>query len=991
MSDNVGYALDLTSGDTTDDATPMLSGTLSGALRLGETVSIYGSLNGGTPVLLGTGQVSGTAWSFTPPTGLVTGGYSFTVKVENTAAGVSGPESVPFELSVSSLSLATMPPYTADATPELSGTLGATLGDGETIHVYRLVNGVATKVAGSLTFNGLNWTFEPETALTIGTHQLVAVVQATADTSLATGRVVSNVTTFVVDTRENVDATLTVDATLSDNVSTAGSMTGNLASGLSTDDTQPTFNGSLSHVLTGAEVVAVYATLSGVETRLGTAILNGNRWSFTPAKALAAGSYEFSFKVENLASGGSSAAVTFQTIIHTGMELLVYDDAGDAQGPVGNNGLTDDTTPTLSGTLTAYLATGEVVAIYSIVGGVATWLANATHDGRTWSYTPSEALAPGSYTLHAAVQASGVTNMGLARVVSAATTLVIDTDTEASAKTATILSAADNVGTNGSQGSETSPVLLGHNQATDDTTPTLSGTVSAALAANEVVAIYNGTERLGTATMNGTTWSFTTPVLTSGSYSFTAVVEKPASGSAGAPSPAFALRVHADFGSFNVADNVGSKQGNLLAEDANAETVSEGVPPLVTDDTTPTLSGQLATALVGGETVSIWNGSVRLGQANLGVDNTSWSFTPSTALTHGSYQLSFKVESDGKVLLSSPTFSLTVGNAAPTQLAEITQVFDNYGSQTGELSSGGLTDDATLFLVGRFSGASLLPNQVVAIYAGNTYLGAATVNGVQWTFTTPQGMLTPGLQTLTARVENLATGQQGVISAGFDVQYQEISISAVTDDQGWRQGNVLATGFSDDRAPQIEIRLGQALSGGQKIAIYNGDVRLGDATLSEDATVWTYQFNSDLSDGTYNLTARIEDSSNKTLLTSSTVPLEVRTDQFSESVIDGNLSVLGSGESIDLTSINADTGQVAVSLVDLTGQGANQLKLNLDDVLMTLDNIMRIVGTEDDTLEIADLANWTMMSETQTDTTNVYNVYTNGDGVLWVDTDMKVI
>ena len=71
----------------------------------------------------------------------------------------------------------------------------------------------------------------------------------------------------------------------------------------------------------------------------------------------------------------------------------------------------------------------------------------------------------------------------------------------------------------------------------------LSGTLSAGLAAGEVVRIYDGATLIGAAIVVGTAWTFDLPTLLNGSsHSYTAVVED-AAGNAGTASSAFALTV----------------------------------------------------------------------------------------------------------------------------------------------------------------------------------------------------------------------------------------------------------------------------------------------------------------------------------------------------------------------------------------------------------------------------------------------------------------
>ena len=101
--------------------------------------------------------------------------------------------------------------------------------------------------------------------------------------------------------------------------------------------------------------------------------------------------------------------------------------------------------------------------------------------------------------------------------------------------TATITTVADNVGL--VQGN-LAPAAI-----SDDSTPTISGSLSAALSTGESLRIFNGSTLLGTASVNNTakTWTFTpTALVNNGSYSISARVAD-AAGNLGSPSASFAF------------------------------------------------------------------------------------------------------------------------------------------------------------------------------------------------------------------------------------------------------------------------------------------------------------------------------------------------------------------------------------------------------------------------------------------------------------------
>ena len=208
--------------------------------------------------------------------------------------------------------------------------------------------------------------------------------------------------------------------------------------------------------------------------------------------------------------GGAVASFTNVTVdtrlpATTATITAINDNVGIIQGVVTSGGRTDDTSVSLSGTLSAALQTGEALRIYTGT----TLLGTATVTGTGWTFNDTRTLTNNQALTYTARVADVNGNLGTA---SAAYTATVDT--AASARTARITAVADNVGP------LTGTVAL--NGTTDDQTPTLSGTYSGTLATGDTIRIFNGTTLLGTATTNtaNRTWTFTPTSLDAGSYSF---------------------------------------------------------------------------------------------------------------------------------------------------------------------------------------------------------------------------------------------------------------------------------------------------------------------------------------------------------------------------------------------------------------------------------------------------------------------------------------
>ena len=821
------------SGTSTDDTTPTLTGTLSAALGTGDVVRIY---DGTT--LVGTATVTGTTWSFTPPALADGSTHTYTAVVAD-AAGNEGTPSTGIAITVDT----TAPTQTAsiggfvdnvgtvqgtfgsgtstdDTTPTLTGTLSAALGTGDTVRIYD-----GTTFVGTATVTGTTWSFTP-TALADGsTHSYTAVVADTA------GNLGTPSSAIVI----NVDTTApTQTATIGGFVDNVGIVQGTFGSGTSTDDTTPTLTGTLSAALGTGDVIRIY---DGT-TLVGTATVTGTTWSFTPP-ALADGSTHTYTAVvadaagnEGTPSAGIVIAVDTTAPTQTATISGYIDDVGTVQGTFGS-GTTDDPTPTLTGTLSAALGTGDTVRIYDGT----TFVGTATVTGSTWTFSPP-ALAEGVTHSYTAVVADAAGNQGAA---SPALTLTLDTT--APAETAAILSYTDNAGAQTGD--------FGSGTTTDDTTPVLNGTLSAALNAGEVVRIYEGTTLIGTATVTGTTWTFATPGLLNGStHTYTAVVAD-AAGNEGAPSTDFTLSVLTTGPSqlatvVSYTDDIGTNQGSF----------GSGVP---TDDTTPVLNGTLSAGLSTGEFVRIYDGTTLVGTAT--VTGTTWTFAL-PALASGSTHSYTAVVTDaaGNESTPSPAFALAVDTTAPAQTAAIGGYTDDVGTLQGSFGSGTSTDDTTPVLTGTLS-APLAAGDVVRIYEGTTLVGTATVSGTTWSFATPT-LASGSTHTYTAVVAD-AAGNQSAASTGFTITIdttppaQTATVGGYIDDVGTVQGNFGSGTSTDDTAPTLTGTLSAALATGDTVRIYDGATFIGTATVT--GSTWTFTPPA-LADGsTHSFTAVVAD------------------------------------------------------------------------------------------------------------------------------------
>ena len=550
------------------------------------------------------------------------------------------------------------------------------------------------------------------------------------------------------------------------------------------------------------------------------------------------------------------------------------------------NNTTDDNTPTLSGTLTTTLGEGEELAIYhgtTKLDGVAT-----VNDDNTWTFILTNALTNGSYAFKAVIQTIGEDEIDNADVISAAYTIMVD------AAAPTIMGADDNVAT---YDSVEGAIATG--TTTDDTTPTLTGTLTAALTAGQVLAIYDGETKLGEADVaTDNTWTYTPPVLTAGSYSFTAQVENGMDVLQGLVSAPYVVNINPGI-SMTVTDNVGAVMGDLNPAMRYILLKQTGEP-----------NNQLGVGEVevfsGGVNVAL-NKAVTAGYANLensppaavtdGSRASDTGYSASTATTDNwlLIDLGANYVIDSVNAYASSTFLPPIKNVdifASTTESFSRQSHADLIANVNVIRLGGtgpspqqkntvmptvitIIDDNTPTLSGTLATA-LGAAEELAIYDGSTKLSVVTVDSNNvWTFT-PTDPLADGNYELKAVIQaanNSDIANARVISTTSTITVnrnsatptQTATITAVSDDvntHGSVKGAIATGTTTDDTTPTLSGTLTAALTGDQVLAIYDGDTKLGEANeiVTDTSVSWTYIPSSALPAGSHSFTARVESS-----------------------------------------------------------------------------------------------------------------------------------
>ncbi|HAY3945284.1 TPA: Ig-like domain-containing protein [Escherichia coli] len=542
----------------TSDTTLAVSGTLGATLSAGEFAQI--SIDGGT-----TWQnlsVSGLTWSYLDGRTLTDGNYNYQVRVIDTAGNIGATASqivtvdttAPLAsktIAIAGISddtgLSSSDFVTRDTTLTVRGTLGAALAADERAQIS-LDGGVTWT---TLTVVGSSWSYADGRTLTDGTWNYTVRVVDLA------GNVGQTATQNVVVDTTSPEAAKSITITgISDD-------TGTSSSDFITSDTTLTVRGVLGAAL-GANEFAQISTDNGATWVNVTLAADGLNWSYVDGRTLTNGTTTWQVRVVDLAGnvGATSSQSVLIDTVNPAQVLTIASISTDT-GSSATDFITSDTSLTLTGSLGAGLASGEVAQI-SLDGG-ATWT-TLTTNGTQWIYTDSRTLTDGSYVYQVRVlDLAGNTGPVVSK------TVVVDTINPTA--TPGIVSYTDDVGQR--QGT------LSSSQATDDTTPLLNGVLSAPLASGEVVYLYRNGLLLGAVTMVGAlNWTYSDSGLVSGAYTYSARV-------------------------VDLAGNITSSSDFVLTVDTSIPTTLAQITNQTTRDTTPIISGVITAALASGQYVEV--------------------------------------------------------------------------------------------------------------------------------------------------------------------------------------------------------------------------------------------------------------------------------------------------------------------------------------------------------------------------------------------------
>ncbi len=447
ISDDTG----LSSSDfITRDTSLTLHGSLGATLADGEYAQI--SIDGG--VTWQNVIVTGNSWYYVDGRTLGNQTYDYYVRVVDAAGnvGASAHQQVTVDtvapdaaitVTVDNITVDTgfdnNDFLTSSTSYTLNGTLGAELGAGEYVQVS--MDGGTTWVYA--TVSGTQWRYTDARTLADGDYRYQV---------------------RVVDQAGNVGATTTQDVTVDTQapqygitIDSISEDTGQSGSDFITMDTSLTINGSLGSALASDERVQI--SLDGGITWIDATVTN-QRWSYTDTRDLADGDYNYQVRIIDQAGNVGSTTSQVVTVDTTppdtvGTVVSYTDGEGERQGSFGASVATDDNSPVINGTLNRAPDNGEIVQLYR--DGVL--LGQVTMNGAASWYFQDSGLNDGNhvYMLRVTDLAGNFTDSD---------DFVLKVDTSIPTTTVTI-----------------------NPQTTTDSTPILSGLVSAGLTNGEYVVI----------------------------------------------------------------------------------------------------------------------------------------------------------------------------------------------------------------------------------------------------------------------------------------------------------------------------------------------------------------------------------------------------------------------------------------------------------------------------------------------------------------------
>ncbi|WP_050548752.1 Ig-like domain-containing protein, partial [Pseudoalteromonas sp. BSi20429] len=383
-----------------NDSTPVISGTSTEPTGTVINIVITDS-NGDEHPITATVDANGD-WQATSPE-LPDGSYSVQASITDAAGNTdSAVQSGTIDSLAPTLVLDTVG-ATNDSTPTISGSTNAPEG---TVISISVSDGTTTETFTATVQADGSWSADVPNALTDGPLTIAASVSDSA----------GNITT------------LSENATLN---TTAPSISINVL--VDTNDTTPEIRGT-SDAADGTTISLTFEDSAGNITTVDTTV-TGGVWSVDAPTDLAEGEYTVTATVDDGLGNIGSATETGEIDL-TAPSLVIT-----------NNGVGNDTTPTIAGTSDAPQGSEVTIVVTDSNGAAQTINATVLANG-TWSIPVPVALAEGAYTVSASVEdvaGNEATATGAGEIDTIAPTLVLTSPGSSSDITPTLSGTSDAV------------------------------------------------------------------------------------------------------------------------------------------------------------------------------------------------------------------------------------------------------------------------------------------------------------------------------------------------------------------------------------------------------------------------------------------------------------------------------------------------------------------------------------------------------------------
>ncbi|MGR2723905.1 Ig-like domain-containing protein [Chromobacterium sp. W521] len=581
--------------------------------------------------------------------------------------------------------------------------------------------------------------------------------------------------------------------------------------------------------------------------------------------------------------------------------------AGTDTGSSHSDGITSNTTPTVTGTAIA----NSLVTIY--VDGVP--IDGVTADGSgAWSYSFVSSLTSGSHAITAVVSSGGVSSGQ-----SSAYNVVIDTSAPSTPSGVALNSATDT-------GSSHSDGITGNNQ------PTVTGTAEA----NSTVTVYVDGTAVGTATADGSgAWSYNiaTP-LSDGNHSIRTTATDLA-GNASGQSTAYSITVD------TAAPAAPSGVGLSSATDTGSSH-SDGI----TGNNQPTVTGTAEA----NSTVTVYVDGTAVGTTTAD-GSGAWSYNIATPLSDGNHSIrTTATDLAGNASGQSTAYSITVDTAAP---AAPSGVGLSSATDTGSSHSDGITGNNQPTITGTAEA-----NSTVTVYVDGTAVGTATADGSgTWNFNiaTP---LSDGNHSIRATATDLAGNASGqstsrsiTVDTSAPAAPSGVGLSSATD-----TGSSHSDGITGNNQPTVT---GTA-EANSTVTVYVDGTAVGTAT-ADGSGVWSYNLSSALADGNHSIRTTATDLAGNASGQSTTYVITVDTTAPNRPANTGLTQATDSGASNrdGITNVNrpsvtglAEAGSKVAVFIDgvqvgtATADGSGVWLFNLSQALADGNHSVRATATD---------------------------------------------